>query len=162
MKTLFSGLGVLFVLLTGVYVFLIREMYADHGHSILVAFGIPDQDTIQMHLSVPILTYRRDPPRPGPKDLPLIKEWIEDHYILRNAAGERTKLQRHGSSGLVEQSRASSAAEFFLMATLKKGTSYTLDFIPILGESNRYRYEFTAPHEPEEVFSRIFVPVKGE
>ena len=162
MKTLFIGVGLLFVLLIGVYVFFMRELYADHGHSILVAFGVPDKESIQMHLSVPILTYRRDPPRLGPKNLPLIKEWVEEHYILRDEAGKRTMLKRIGSSSMVEQSRAASAAEFFLFASLEKGRKYTLDFVPIVRETKRYRYEFTAPHEPDEVFSRVFVPVEDE
>lgn len=159
MKGIIVGFFLLLIALTGVYVFGLREMYRDHGRDILIAFGVPIDDTIQMHVCVPIGTYMKDPPRLGPNDRLLIREWVEEHYQLCDDSEQRLPLERYGSSGLLEDARAATAAEFFLMVTLKKGQDYTLDFVPKVREPDRYRYEFTAPSEPQDPLLTSFLPV---
>ena len=56
---------------------------------------------------------------------------------------------------------AAGAPKFCLTAELKKGADYTFDFIPIVAESKRYRYAFTAPSEPQAPWRLTFAPVEN-
>ena len=98
----------------------------------------------------------RDAPRLGPGDRPLISQWVDDHYILRDESGERIRLKRHGSSSLIAKSRAAISSEFFLITTLKQGKNYALDFIPHVSEPNQYRHAFTAPSDEQDPWHMHF------
>ncbi len=155
--------GLLFVVLaTGIHMLFLREMGKDQGREVLVAFGVPMGDTIQMHVGIKVGVLFRDPPRVDAKGRRLLKEWVAEHFFLREKSGERVNMKRLGTSAMIESARAAAAVEFSLEATLKQGAEYTLDFTPDTTEPKRYRYEFTAPSEEEEAWHKKFLPAEEE
>ncbi len=139
-------------------------LYRDEGPDVLVAFGVPAKETIQMHVGIRSGMLRQDPPRMARKGKKLLREWIGEHFVLRDKSGERVQMGRLGTSAMINESRASSAVEFSLTADLKKGEEYTLDYIRVLStvKPKRYRYAFTAPSEAEAVWHKRFPPVEEE
>ena len=162
MKALAVGFGVVIALAFGLHWFLLREMNKDLGRNVLVAFGIPEEGEIQMHLSVTTGTYMRDPPRLGPHDRPLVLEWIDEHFSLHDDSGTRLRLKRHGSSGLLAKSKATISSEFYLIANLQQGKEYTLDFVPEVRRGDKYRHVFTAPSEGTDPWHLHFEPFEEE
>jgi len=138
---------------------ILKKMYADHGHDILIAFGAPSGETIQMHTAVKYRMVMRDPVQQDDQGRFLWNEWIEAHFRLRDESGKRLGLRRSGSSSLVEKSRAAAAADFFLITSLTKGQNYTMDFIPEMDKPQVYRHTFSAPHDAKDVWHEKFLPV---
>ena len=67
-----------------------------------------------------------------------------------------------GTSGLLVGQKAGGAPEFAVWADVTMGESYTFDFVPIMAESKRYRYSFTAPTAAKKVGRRTFHRVLEE
>ena len=150
------------VLVTGGYTFLHYQMMRDQGRLIPVGFGTAGEDTIEMHLAISDMMTVRDPPQAASRGRVLWKEWVEGHFVLRDDSGNRVAMRRLGTSALMMDSNAAGAPKFCLAATLKQGANYTLDYIPKSVGSNRYRYAFTAPSEPQEVWRARFKLVEDE
>ena len=162
MRGTFIFLGLFGVVIIGGYTFLQHQMVRDRGRLIAVAFGVPAGDTIQMHVAVSDMMTLRDPPQTTPKGVILWKDWVSEHWVLRDDSGERLDLRRLGMSALMMDSNAAGSPKFCMTATLKQGADYTFDFIPITAKSERYRYAFTAPSEPQDVWRMNFKPVEDD
>ena len=151
----FTGAGLL-------HTFFLREMWSDQGHDILMAFGAPRGDTIQMNLSITFRMVMTDPPRVDEKkdQSAIMKEWVAEHFQLRDESGEVVRLQRMGMSAMLINHRAARAADSYLGAELKQGQKYVMEYVPRTAEAKRYRFEFMAPLEPEEPWHKKFLPVE--
>lgn len=157
--------GVILVgIMVGAQMFLLREINRDHGRDVLVAYdGAFDGNKIVMHLSVPVGVVVKDPMIEDEEGNKMTRqEWVDLHYILYDSNGVRLPLQVGGSSALLSKSRASIAAEFFLFADLERGGEYVFDFVPIIGEANTYRYEFTAPTGSRDSYHAKFLPFEED
>jgi len=150
------------VLVTGGYTFLQHQMMRDQGRLIPVAFGVVGNGTIEMHVAISDTMTLRDPPQVASRGRILWKEWVEGHFVLRDDSDNRVAMRRLGTSALMMNSNAAGSPKFCLAATLKQGADYTLDYIPKSGASKRYRYAFTAPSEPQDVWRLNFEPVEGD
>ena len=60
-----------------------------------------------------------------------------------------------GTSALL-QDRAAGVPDFAVNAVLVKGKKYSCEFIPVVDEGRRYRWEFTAPTEPKKAEQVMF------
>jgi len=142
---------------------LTREVMRDPGVPLAVAYGMPGDDTIQIHVGVPPLVPVADPLDNNIEDASSWEEWVDLHFQLSDVAGNRIPLTRIGTSGLMLDEKAAGAPEFVLWAEVKKGERYLLDFVPIRAEGKRYRLSFTAPLESKKVGRPAFEPVpEGE
>ncbi len=135
-----------FVLFLG-SMFLSGQVTRDPGHMLAIAFGVPTGDAMQFHLAVGPRLPLMDPPELSDKP-PDWTKWAADHFQLRDDAGNQLPLKKMGTSGLMLDDKASGSPEFVLWADVKKGRTYSCDYVPIVREGKRYRYTFTVPSEP--------------
>lgn len=156
-KALFA-IGLLCFLAFILYFAVSRETAQDPGRMIPIGLGNATPTSVDLHLAVGIGMPRRD----GPKLVHGViqwDKWVEEHFELRDASGTRVPFRRNNFSRIIPEPTAGTP-EFFLHATLKPGTTYTIDYIPVAGDPTRYRYKLTAPSEntgPERV---VFAPVE--
>ncbi len=136
--------------------FLTSTALGDHGRQFAIAFGAPQGSVMQMHVGVPPLIPMADPPDISPTGVTRWTPWIAAHFQLQSASGKKVAIQKIGTSGMLVGSKAGGSPEFALAADLKKGESYTFDFVPVLAKPERYRYSFTVPNEPSKVGRRNF------
>jgi len=130
---------------------LTREAMSEPGIPLAVAYGMPHDDMIQIHVGIPPLVPVADPLDNNIKDFSSWDEWVDLHFQLFDADGERIPLSRMGTSGLMLDDRIAGAPEFVIWAELKRGEPYHMDFMPVRKEGKLYRLEFTAPLEPKKV-----------
>ncbi len=139
------GLGVVgFLGCLGVW-WLSVEAMSDQGFSIAMAHGHPADDGIQLHMVVDMGMTRREGPRQDKDGNILWDEWVEKHFELHEASGQRVEMHRLGQSMLIPANKVPGAQEFYLKAALRPGVNYTFDYLPKRAEPNRYRYTFSAP-----------------
>ena len=136
------------------------SMSKDPGYSMGMVFGLADEDTIQMHAIVSGTMVRIDPPPliPG-SGFQSWPEWVADHFQLKTRSGETVKLNRQGSSGLVPATQATNTG-FYLLATLKTGEAYVLQYHAVMSEPNLYRHRFVAPSDETKVVRVNLIPVE--
>jgi hypothetical protein len=138
------------------------EVVKDQGHLLAVAFGVPQDGKMQMHIGVGPRIAIVDPPELNERNAPMWDKWEQDHYQLFDASGQRVPLDRMGTSALMDGQAAAGAPDFVLWAPLEIGARYHLDFVPVVAEGKRYRHEFTVPGEPGKVGRRRFEYVEEE
>lgn len=121
-------------------------------HAIPIAFGFPDDRTIEMQAIASMGMTVTEGPKADPKTgKPKWEEWVEEHFELRDAGGARVKLSLVSHSDLIPKHKVLGTPEGYLVGRLEKGTSYTFDYIPKRAEAKRYRHAFTAPAADKEV-----------
>lgn len=139
-----------------------REAVRDQGRLLAVAFGVPKDDAMQMHLGVPALVPVVDPPEVNARRTPLWNQWIKGHFQLRDELGTGLRLRKKGTSRLMVGETAAGDPSFVVWAELRKGGQYTCDYVPIVGDGKRYRYSFIVPKQPGKVKRRRFHSVTDE
>ena len=156
-----AGAGMGFIVLLGglLYWFLVFPPGQDHGTQIQMAFGNVSGDTVELHAVVNVVMAHKGAGKQVSSKPMSWPEWIESHFVLQDQAGTRRELKRRNNTRLIRQDEIIGTQEFFLVAKLKVGTDYTLEYLPVLGEPARYHYSFTAPAAPQRVRSLIFEPV---
>lgn len=157
-----GGIGILVVgviLITSMYFFYGARQQARGRESLPVAFGPPSAGAAELNLAVGMNLPRRDPPK-----LKFAKiqwdQWVDEHFELKDATGAKVKLQRTNFSQLMNDQKAGGTPEFFLKAMVTPGTSYTLDYLPVVN-GERFRYAFTAPAAAQEAERAVFLLVDG-
>jgi hypothetical protein len=115
-----------------------------------IAYGKPGANGIEMHIVIGVVTANLDRTS---KDGRLLswEEWIATHFELKDAGGNTLVLERRNNSNAIQQNQVIGTQEFFLVAALKPGQDYTLEYIPELKNPGRYRCAFTAPSSAEKV-----------
>ena len=161
MKGLIAA-AILGVLAVGGFFLLSESMEAGQGTTIAYAVGNPNGDTQEIHVVVAPLTTMQDPP--GYDEIhdraQTWGEWIVEHYVLLASNGDRVELIRRSSSSLISDQKARGAPEFYMVGTVKTGESYMFDFIPIVGEPERFRDKFTVSQDGVPFKRKNFEPVK--
>lgn len=162
MKCIFGLIATLAILFLMYNLWISGEAMKDRGHLLAVAFGVPQDGNMQMHIGVGPRIAMVDPPEINERNRPMWNKWETDHYQLFDAAGQRIPLARMGTSALMDGQAAAGAPDFVLWAPLKIGAQYHLDFIPIVADGKRYRHEFTVPDEPRKVGRKTFAFVEED
>lgn len=139
---------VLFVILTALslgslYWFLDRASRPIEGMYMPLGFGNVNGNEIQFDIAVGLIQVHADGPRVK-NGVAQWDEWIDEHFDLRDATGNRVTFQRKGFSKLINDNTAG-VQEFFLSTRLKTNTNYTLIYTLRAGDDKRYRYEFLSP-----------------
>jgi hypothetical protein len=138
------------------------EITKDQGYMLAIAYGVPVGDKIQFHLGVGPSLINIDPPEIGDKKSISWSEWSDQHFTLRDDAGNKIPLQRMGTSSLMMHDKAAGSPDFILWADLKKNADYSCDYIPVARTGKRYRHSFTCPSEPTKTGRYQFDPAPEE
>jgi len=161
MKQMAIGVLVIAVAALGVAVYLNREVSKEPGFMLGFAVGNPQSGQLELHIVVQGIMIRKQGPRLASNSAaPLWDEWIDQHFHLRDAAGNTLPLRKDGWSKLIDD-RAAMNPEFFLKGTLQAGDSYTLEYQPYREERKVYRYQFTVPADGMPFSRPNFEPTEG-
>ncbi len=134
--------------------YMIQVMNEDPGYLVGTAFGRADGTTIEIHIVVPLAAPMIDAPPLNADYKPDWPTWIADHYDVQDASGNAVSFRRNINSTVIKESDVKGGLpDSYLIGKLQQGTSYTFKYIPILGEPEKYLYEFVAP-SANESFSR--------
>ncbi len=155
MKKLLVGMF-LFAAAVGVgVIFLENEWHRDRGEQIGIAAGNPSSESLELNVVISRQMVTRDPPaHVAESGAVLWQEWVPAHFELTDQAGQRVSMQRAGTSSIINPRKAFNP-EFYLTARVKPGGTYTLDYIPTVGATQRYRYIFTVPPEKMK-YERVY------
>ncbi|HQL55087.1 MAG: hypothetical protein KA383_17630 [Phycisphaerae bacterium] len=157
MKQMFVGGAVLVLLVGGLVAYGVRHLRAQfsgaEGFPVGFALGNAGSNSIELHVAVTHDMVKADPPTITPNGVLLWNEWVPQHFELRDAAGQSVRLNRAGTSVVINERKAFNP-EFYLVARLTPGTTYSLDYIPYVGENKRHRHTFTAT-AAEQPFQRL-------
>ncbi len=128
-----------------------------------LAFGKPSGGQVDMHVVIGVtlanITRARDSMSGKDKDW---NGWIKDHCVLKDSAGKPVSFTRQSSSNVIKPHEAAQMVgteEFFMVARLKVGQTYTFDYIGDLATGKTYRCQFTAPSAAQKVQLHRFEPV---
>ncbi len=146
-------LGLIGVVGIGVTFWLMKECTSDQGISITLACGNPNDGTVAMHAAMDMGIMRREGLRQAPdvsEDV-LWREWLDEHFQLRDAAGESVHIERVGQSLLINVNKMPGAPDFFLTARLRSGETYSFDYKPWRAKATKYRHTFVAPADKTEM-----------
>jgi hypothetical protein len=146
-KQMLVTAAVILVACTVGYYWLHHYWSQDQGHLIGVALGNPRDGKVELHVVVSRGMVRAQaPPVAGRGGAILWDQWTRDHFDLRDSAGKAVEMTRMGHSTLISDQKACNP-EFFLQAWLRAGERYTLDYVPVSTDPQRYRHPFTVPPE---------------
>jgi len=155
----FAGVGLLGFLAIFLYWMSASTGGKDSGVSIQIAFGNATAKEIEIHVVVGVVMANQDRIKKGEK-IKSWPEWIQDHFDLQDSSGNELELARTNHSRLIKPHQIVGTQEFFMVAKLKIGEDYTLDYIPDTDEPQRYRSQFVAPSAAAKVRQCAFKPVK--
>ncbi len=79
------------------------------------------------------------------EQLVIWSERVDEHFQHHDSSETPSRPERLGTSALMVQKQAAGAPEFAPWAEVAMCESGTVDFAPILAETERFRYAFTAP-----------------
>lgn len=145
-----KGLAVLFglaVVVVAAFVIFQGNMNADDQRMITIAIGNNDGKVSDLHLVVAPLMVADGPRVDAASGAEFWDEWLEEHFILTSAAGDKVKFERMNQSNLISDRDAGGSPEFYIKGKVKPDTTYTFEYVPINEEPDRFRYEFTAAKE---------------
>lgn len=147
-----SAIVLAVVLTLGVVVLSLGGRYGMQQQLLLpVAFGVPGEGTMELHIGVDPAVVTADPLEVLPDDVRTWADWVRLHYQLYDATGLPVELRLKGTSDLLREQSASHAPDFVIWAELKTGETYHCDFVPLIARRTRYRYTFNVPPEPVRV-----------
>jgi len=137
-----------FLVLIGLLGWLQYESNRDHGHLVAFACGNPREGTLELQIVVSMRMVRLDPRRFKENGkLQTWREWVEEHFELRDAAGEVVPLKRAHFANLITQSKVGTP-DSYLLANLQPNADYSLDYRPIGPiEGRSYRVTFNTEAE---------------
>lgn len=141
----------------------VKKMNEDPGQMLAVAFGNPADGQVEIHTVVLMGMVAADPVRTDPiSGYPYWDEWLEQHWDLRDADGDRIPLERSNHSAFINLKEAGGGFEFFLVGKVPQGDVCTFDYIPRKNEKRRYRHNFTAPSGDQKLKRYTFELFEGE
>ena len=131
--------------------------------NIPLAFGNVAGTQVDMHIVVGValanISAAKDPSlKPKSWD-----DWIRDHFAMTDSAGKKVTLRRQSNSKVIkahEVAQMVGTEEFFIVANLKVGQTYKLDYIDVAAHKT-YRCEVTAPSAPEKVQTYRLEPLNA-
>lgn len=155
-----GGIGLLIFVGLSLYWFSLAAGDRDDPIQMQIAFGNPGPGGVEMHLVVGVVMANLDRTTQDGRVLNW-NEWVAAHFELKDAGNNPVRIERRNNSSAIQQLEVIGTQEFFLVATLAEGATYTLDYIPAMANpSVRYRDTFAAPAEARKVKMADFQRVK--
>jgi hypothetical protein len=144
----------------GIWVGVIRSTMSDQGTIFLVVMGNPNEKTVEFDVCVELGMAHMANPRLDERNEPKWDEWIDEHFEMKDPAGNKAPHIRVAHTMLVDENKVKHLPEFYVQYQIENGKDYTLDFIGGREGNVHYRYKFTASDKygPTRETS---VPVEG-
>lgn len=158
MKTVIAMLVLVAAGLAGWYAF--SKATDDHGMLIGLAFGVPDDESIEMHAIIPLRMTDVEGPRVNLRGEVLWQEWVESHFAMYDDAGTSLPLKFRTSTDIIPALDLRGAPQGFVVAHIRQGVNHTFEHRPRMSEPKRYRYSFIAPDGEEPLTRPNFDPVE--
>ncbi|MEM1108208.1 MAG: hypothetical protein AAGH99_05895 [Planctomycetota bacterium] len=137
--------GMLIVMFSGIF-FGLKVINADSGQLVGYAIGQPDANNeYELQIVVSLMATAFD----GPTQLtssgkPDWNHWLSVHFVLKDDAGNTVDLRKGGFKSKDINEMQAGTAEFIALGKLAVGKTYTLTYIPVVGEPEKYTKEITA------------------
>lgn len=131
--------GMLIVALTGMF-YGMKMLNADSGQLVGYAIGAPDANNeCELQIVVSLMTTAMDGPTQFTDNgKPDWEHWLDGHFILTDDAGNVIDLSKGGFKSKDIDENKAGTAEFIAMGTLEAGKTYTLTYIPVVGQPEQY------------------------
>lgn len=133
---------------------------AGEGKLIGIAFGIPVEGEIEMHAIISSGMMTTDPPKRNVRGKILWQEWVDEHFAMFDDAGGAIMLKYKSSTDIMSDLELRGFQQGFVIAHLKQGVDYAMEYQPDSGEDARYRYSFTAPADAVSLTRPLLKPVE--
>ena len=133
---------------------------AGEGKLIAIAFGIAVEGEIEMHAIISSGMMTLDPPKMSVRGKTLWQEWVDDHFAMFDDAGGTLPLKYKGSTDIMTDLELRGFQQGFVVAHLKQGIDYTMEYRPEAANGGRYRHSFTAPTDKVSLTRPLFKPVQ--
>lgn len=149
-----SALGLLATFAFGIW-FVTKDMKPKDEQDQLIGFGFGPaaNGNVPMQLAVTFGMMNADPPQPDSGGFTDHFLWIDEHFELLDANGQRLPWQRKGTSELVQGVDAS-IAECFIGTQLQAGQTYTFTYTSNVADGFKYRCEIIPPNDTMKSFQR--------
>lgn len=131
--------GMLIVALSGMF-YGMKALNADSGQLVGYAISAPDANNeSELQIVVSLMTTAMDGPTQfTASGKPDWEHWLDGHFVLTDDTGNVIDLKKGGfKSKDIDEMKAGSA-EFIALGKLDAGKTYTLDFIPVVGQPEKY------------------------
>lgn len=126
---------------------------------IALAFGVPQGNEIELHVVASMGMTAREPPRLDRRTGKVLwQEWVDRHFDLRDPSEVSVPFAFRQSTDVIPLNQILGTAEGYLLAKLRKGVQYTLDYYPRVADLKCYRHTFTAPAGDVRVSRILFEP----
>jgi hypothetical protein len=119
-----------------------QVLNADSGK--LVGYAVSEKDDADEHqvqVLIGMMDTAMDPPLKfvSPTSAtPDWNHWLEQHYFLTDADGNRVDLKKGGFQSKDIKEHQAGSAEFIALGQIENGKTYTLEVIPVVGEPEKY------------------------
>ena len=133
---------------------------ADSGELIGIAFGIPVDGEIEMHAIISNRMSKIDPPKMNIRGKFLWQDWVDAHFAMFDDAGGAVPLKYKSSTDIMSDLELRGFPQGFVIAHLKQGLDYAMEYQPKSWDTDRYRQSFTAPAEKVSLTRPLFAPVE--
>ncbi|NLE61274.1 MAG: hypothetical protein GX616_23235 [Planctomycetes bacterium] len=150
----FAGIGLLiFLVVLGYWLARTSTDTESRAVDIPIAFGNVAGGQVEMHVVVGIALANVSAAKERslkPRDW---NQWMRDHFLLTDPAGKKVDLSRQNNSKVIkphEVAQLVGTEEFFMIAKLKSGQSYTFDYVADLATGKSYRCQVVAPATAEK------------
>ncbi|MEM8738164.1 MAG: hypothetical protein AAGG38_06760 [Planctomycetota bacterium] len=135
--------GMLVAVFAGIFLGL-QAINKDSGRLIGYAIGEADaQQKCQLQILIP-LTAKIDSPVTTykPNGKPDWDHWLNTHFIITDPSGQTVTLRQGKSKSADIDTMQAGTAEFIALGELDAGQTYTVDFIPVVGQPEKYSSAF--------------------
>lgn len=143
------------------FYYILLSMKPDESRMIAIAFGNSADEAVELHVEMSMTMADRDV-------YPYMDDaggtdwagWARDHYAVIDDAGNQVEFARRMKSSLISERDTRGLEGGFLVGSVKKGTDYTFTYIPIVGEPEKFQYEFTSPTDDTGRSRVSFQPIQ--
>lgn len=133
----------------------------DETRMIAIAFGKSTDDAVEMHIEMSMSMAAQDVypymDDAGGTDW---ARWAKDHYVVVDDAGNQIEFAKRMKSSLISERDTRGLEGGFLVGSVEKDTDYTFTYIPVVGEPEKFQYEFTSPTEDTGRSRVTFQPIQ--
>ena len=138
----------------------LSKSFADEGKTIGMAFGFSKEGEIEMHAIISNRMAKIDPPKLNVRGKISWQEWVDDHFAMFDDAGGAVPLKYRKSTDMMSNQELRGFQQGFVIAHLKQGVDYAMEYRPDSLEDARYRHSFAAPSDKVSLTRPLFPPVE--
>lgn len=131
--------GMLILALSGMF-YGMKVINADSGQLVGYAVSTPDANNeCELQIVVSMMTTAMDAPTQfTASGKPDWNHWLTGHFTVTDDAGQTVDLKKGGFKSQDIDEMKAGTAEFIALGQLDADKTYTLDYIPVVGQPEKY------------------------